>query len=96
MLPYPSNGHIYVYQDFTVHTIPLVFQSDYGKIAATCNMWRNFVDVTDSWPSVLSIVDYYGDNKGNFSAFAKPGAWNDPDMVSDVIHNVCNNHDKKQ
>ncbi|KAL8576376.1 hypothetical protein ACOMHN_048943 [Nucella lapillus] len=55
--------------------------SDYSAIRNTCNLWRNFGDVTDSWPSVLSIMDYYGANAGNFSAFAGPGGWTDPDML---------------
>jgi len=60
------------------HKLP---KSDYGKILSTCNLARNYIDVTDSWPSVLGIVDYYGNNQGNFSAYARPGAWNDPDML---------------
>ncbi|KAK0050556.1 alpha-galactosidase A-like isoform X1 [Biomphalaria pfeifferi] len=55
--------------------------SNYGNIAKVCNLWRNYVDVTDSWESVLSIIDFYGQNTGNFSYYAKPGAWNDPDML---------------
>lgn len=55
--------------------------SDFGLIAKTCNMWRNYVDVTDSWTSVLGIIDFYGNNKGNFANHAKPGAWNDPDTL---------------
>ncbi|CAL1545948.1 unnamed protein product [Lymnaea stagnalis] len=61
-----------------IHQLPV---SNYGKIAKVCNLWRNFDDVTDSWDSVLSIVDFYGANAGNFSYYAKPGAWNDPDML---------------
>ena len=45
-------------------------------------MWRNYRDIEDSWPNVLKAIDYYGDNAGNFSAYAKPGAWNDPGLVS--------------
>ncbi|XP_013069940.2 alpha-galactosidase A-like isoform X3 [Biomphalaria glabrata] len=60
------------------HRLPV---SNYGNIAKVCNLWRNYVDVTDSWESVLSIIDFYGQNTGNFSYYAKPGAWNDPDML---------------
>jgi len=54
---------------------------DYESIAEHCNLWRNFDDITDSWDSVLSIIDWYGDDKDGFSKFAGPGQWNDPDML---------------
>ncbi|XP_059164298.1 alpha-N-acetylgalactosaminidase-like isoform X2 [Physella acuta] len=54
---------------------------DFAAIRASCNQWRNYVDVQDGWDSVLKIVDWYGQDEGNFSAFAGPGGWNDPDML---------------
>ncbi len=36
----------------------------------------------DSWQSVTSIIDYYGDNQDTLIPLAGPGHWNDPDMVS--------------
>ncbi|PVD35036.1 hypothetical protein C0Q70_06317 [Pomacea canaliculata] len=54
---------------------------DYGAIRKTCNMWRNYEDVTDSWASVISIIDYYGDNHDGFSYYSGPGGWADPDML---------------
>ena len=59
-----------------------LFQSNYSAISATCNTWRNYKDVQDSWDSVRGIIVYYMNNIGNFSEAAKPGAWNDPDMVA--------------
>lgn len=53
----------------------------YGDIAENCNLWRNFADVQDSWDSVANIINWFGDNHGNLASFAKPGAWNDPDML---------------
>lgn len=53
-------------------------------------MWRNYGDVQDSWDSILSIVEYYGQNEGNFSEAAGPGGWNDPDMVKQTS---CDGHD---
>jgi hypothetical protein len=38
--------------------------------------------MSDSWDSVMNIVNYYGKNEGNFSAVAGPGRFNDPDMVN--------------
>ena len=48
---------------------------DYGKIAEHCNLWRNFDDIDDSWASVLTIIDYYGNSNtsDDFASFAGPG-----------------------
>lgn len=43
-------------------------QPDYKAIAQTCNLWRNFDDIQDSWQSVLSIIDFYAQNQDVFSA----------------------------
>ncbi len=58
---------------------------DYAAIAKTCNLWRNYDDVQDSFDSVLSIIDHYGDNQNDFAKYAGPGGWNDPDMVSSLL-----------
>jgi len=54
---------------------------NYDAIRKTCNLWRNFEDIQDSWQSVTSIIDYYGDNQDQLIPFAGPGNWNDPDML---------------
>lgn len=54
---------------------------NYSAIAEHCNLWRNFDDIDDSWQSVLTIVDFYGDNSDDFADIAGPGHWNDPDML---------------
>uniref|UniRef100_A0A0B7BCH9 Alpha-galactosidase n=1 Tax=Arion vulgaris TaxID=1028688 RepID=A0A0B7BCH9_9EUPU len=54
---------------------------DYPRIANYCNIWRNYDDIDDSWDSVKQIIQYYGNNSGNFSAVAGPGNFNDPDMI---------------
>jgi alpha-galactosidase len=41
------------------------------------NLWRTTGDITDSWQSVLDILDRQADLAG----FAGPGHWNDPDML---------------
>ena len=66
----------------TTVSVFFLFQSNYSAISATCNTWRNYKDVQDSWDSVRGIIVYYMNNIGNFSEAAKPGAWNDPDMVA--------------
>ncbi|XP_041357991.1 alpha-N-acetylgalactosaminidase-like isoform X2 [Gigantopelta aegis] len=58
------------------HKIP-----DYAAIAKSCNIWRNYGDIQDSWGSVTDIIRFYGNDSGNFSSFAGPGNFNDPDMI---------------
>ena len=43
-------------------------QPDYKSIAHSCNLWRNYDDIMDSWQSVLSIIDFYAKNQEVFSA----------------------------
>ncbi len=59
----------------------LFTQPDYDSIIKSCNLWRNFDDIQDSWQSVASVIDYYGDNQDTIIQNAGPGHWNDPDMV---------------
>ncbi|KAM7291069.1 alpha-N-acetylgalactosaminidase [Ixodes scapularis] len=54
---------------------------NYPAIARSCNMWRNFDDITDSWVSVLHIVDYYASVQDTLTAVSGPGRWSDPDMI---------------
>jgi hypothetical protein len=53
----------------------------YPELAKICNLWRQFDDIQNSWDSMLSIVDYWGDNQDVFSKYSGPGQWNDPDML---------------
>ena len=54
---------------------------NYSAIADSCNLWRNYDDINDSWESVYSILQWFGDNQDRLSPFHGPGHWNDPDMV---------------
>ncbi|KAL5012401.1 hypothetical protein ScPMuIL_010952 [Solemya velum] len=54
---------------------------EYEKIAESCNIWRNYYDIQDSWASLKTIIEFYGDDVGNFSKVAGPGNFNDPDML---------------
>uniref|UniRef100_A0AAR5Q4V7 Alpha-galactosidase n=1 Tax=Dendroctonus ponderosae TaxID=77166 RepID=A0AAR5Q4V7_DENPD len=54
---------------------------NFTSIIQSCNMWRNFDDIQDSWVSVESIIDYYGNNQDVIVPNAGPGHWNDPDML---------------
>ena len=54
---------------------------DFAAVRKTCNLWRNYYDVEDSWSSVLDIIKFWGNNSDMFKKYAGPGGWNDPDMV---------------
>jgi len=41
------------------------------------NLWRTTGDISDRWSSVLTLVDL----SSQYWHVAKPGAWNDPDML---------------
>lgn len=60
-------------------------QPNYSSIIEHCNMWRNFDDIQDSWSSLETIIDYYGNNQDVIVPNAGPGHWNDPDMVQFFI-----------
>ncbi len=42
---------------------------DYDAIAKTCNLFRNFNDVYDSWDDILSIIDFYASNQDLFTKY---------------------------
>jgi len=54
---------------------------DYDAIEKSCNLWRNWADIDDSWDSVTAIIDFFGDNQDEYIPHAGPGHWNDPDMI---------------
>jgi len=41
------------------------------------HLWRTTGDITDTWPSMMSI----GFNQAGHEVHSGPGAWNDPDML---------------
>ena len=52
-------------------------------IKQTCNMWRNYFDVSDSWSAIQKIYSFW-ERKGPQDVMVKaagPGHWNDPDML---------------
>ena len=52
-------------------------------------MFRALTDVYDSFYSVQSMIDYFARDNYNMSAYARPGAWNDPDQVSSRLDDVA-------
>ncbi|XP_047735992.1 alpha-N-acetylgalactosaminidase [Hyalella azteca] len=86
---YPLFGH-YLNQtgrpmtyscSWPVYQIYAGIEPNWTSIINSCNLWRNFDDIQDSWDSVTRIIDYYGDNQDSIVPNAGPGHWNDPDML---------------
>lgn len=47
----------------------------------TTNMARVFNDIDDNWGSLLSVINFYKTNINDFTSWAGPGHFNDPDML---------------
>ncbi|KAM4621209.1 alpha-galactosidase A [Polymixia lowei] len=69
-------------------------QPNYTAIRETCNHWRNFADVYDSWNSVKSILSWVSSHQDIIVPSAGPGGWNDPDML--VIGNFGLSHAQQE
>jgi len=50
-------------------------------MASICNIWRNWDDIDDSYKSMASIANYWGDHSDVLAAVAKPGSYNDADQL---------------
>ncbi|XP_050728352.1 alpha-N-acetylgalactosaminidase-like [Eriocheir sinensis] len=65
---------------------------NYTAIVKTCNLWRNYADIGDSWASVSNIIDHYAAVQDQLAPLAGPGHWNDPDML--IIGNFGLSYDQ--
>jgi alpha-galactosidase len=45
--------------------------------ASVANLWRTTSDISDNWSSMLTNFDA----NSAYASYAKPGGWNDPDML---------------
>ncbi|XP_061456231.1 alpha-N-acetylgalactosaminidase-like isoform X2 [Rhineura floridana] len=54
---------------------------NYTLLGKTCNLWRNFADIEDSWDSLFHIIEWYGKHQDTLQPAAGPGRWNDPDTL---------------
>lgn len=69
-------------------------QPNYTAIRETCNHWRNFGDVYDSWSSIKSILEWTASHQDIIVSSAGPGGWNDPDML--LIGNFGLSHTQQE
>nr|XP_020664052.1 alpha-N-acetylgalactosaminidase-like isoform X1 [Pogona vitticeps] len=54
---------------------------NYTLLGKTCNLWRNYLDIQDSWARLFRIIEWYGDHQDVLQPAAGPGGWNDPDTL---------------
>lgn len=55
-------------------------EMDYSPLPEFCNLWRNYGDITSTWPVVLAVINKWG-NTPEWAKYAGPGHWNDPDQL---------------
>ncbi|CAL4063341.1 unnamed protein product, partial [Meganyctiphanes norvegica] len=67
---------------------------NWSLIIENCNLWRNYNDIQDTWDSVTTIINHYGDIQDELIANAGPGHWNDPDML--IIGNFGLSHEQSR
>jgi len=57
------------------------YDQQFNLMSKYCNLWRNYRDIEDAWSSVTGIMNYWGEASTEMVNVARPGAWNDPDML---------------
>uniref|UniRef100_A0A2K6G893 Alpha-galactosidase n=2 Tax=Propithecus coquereli TaxID=379532 RepID=A0A2K6G893_PROCO len=76
-----KTGRSIVYScEWPLYMSPLK-KPNYEEIRQYCNHWRSFADISDSWQSVKSILDWTSSHQERIVHVAGPGGWNDPDML---------------
>ncbi|GAB5354412.1 hypothetical protein AAMO2058_000116800 [Amorphochlora amoebiformis] len=48
---------------------------------AGCHLWRNWDDISNTWESIVSIIDHWGDYSKVLQESGGPNSWNDMDML---------------
>ncbi|XP_065307119.2 alpha-N-acetylgalactosaminidase-like [Dermacentor albipictus] len=76
------------------YQVDLGMRPNYRAIARSCNLWRYYDDISDSWESVLSILDYYASVQDTLIRASGPGRWSDPDML--IIGNYGLSYDQSK
>ncbi|XP_041360076.1 alpha-N-acetylgalactosaminidase-like [Gigantopelta aegis] len=67
---------------------------NYMHVAKSCNIWRSYYDIQDSWENVQSIIQYQANITDTVQPAVGPGHFNDPDML--VIGNFGLSYDQEQ
>ncbi len=70
--------------DILCHTyagILLHFQPNWSLITSTCNVFKVYTDMEDSWVDLNKLIKYFGDNSRKIANKTGAGAWNDMNQV---------------
>ncbi|CAG2220900.1 ZCRB1 [Mytilus edulis] len=62
-----------IYEDFGTKTCAGYIGTRFPAIRKTCNMWRIYNDIEDSWDSVIGIINWWSKDWYNMSAYHGPG-----------------------
>ncbi|XP_025407951.1 alpha-N-acetylgalactosaminidase-like [Sipha flava] len=54
---------------------------NYTLVAQSCNLWRNYGDIQESYDSLVDVFDHFALKQDIWAKYAGPGHWNDPDML---------------
>lgn len=65
---------------------------DFGKARDSCNLWRYYDDIMDSWGSVLNLIEFTVNMQNTIVDYHGPGSWFDPDQL--VIGGFALSHEQ--
>jgi hypothetical protein len=80
--------------EWPIYMRALGAKPNYSAIAETCNTFRAYGDIYDSFESIRSITGWYASNEGNFLDVVQPGIYSDADML--VVGNFGLSHDEER
>jgi len=61
---------------------------NYDAVTKTCNLFRNFGDVYDSWDDILNIIDFYAKNQDLFSKYNGINKYKKTEEFQKIILNL--------
>lgn len=77
-----ATGRPMVYScEWPLYQLGVGIEPNYTSIAATCNLWRNYADITYAWERIYSAVEFEARHQDILFNVSGPGAWTDPDML---------------
>lgn len=56
-------------------------EPDYNLASKSCNVWRYYDDIEDSWASIINTIDYTVKHQYTIVRYHGPGRWFDPDQL---------------
>ncbi|CAD5122803.1 DgyrCDS11209 [Dimorphilus gyrociliatus] len=69
---------------------------NYTAVAEACNTFRVYGDIYDARQSIMSVVNWYGENPGGFLNVSGPGHWSDGDMITLGNYGLSHSEERTQ